>query len=231
MDTLVPINLQTLGETVTERIRVAIISGELEPGEKIVEPLIAAKLGVSRSPVREALMRLESEGLVEKEANRSFRVWTPTEKDVDEIIGMRVMIETYASVEILGRISEKNLTDLENIFKVQVHAVQKNDHLLLTREDRRFHDYIISLTNNSRLIASWEYLMSQWEVLVYRRTEADPEISGTVLVDHRKFLDAFRVRDLDTLITLHEEINERVCRQMKAVLWKSDVSDQVKLKR
>jgi DNA-binding GntR family transcriptional regulator len=219
MDTLLPISMTTLSETVTERIRVAIIKGELKPGEKLAEPVLASRLGVSRSPVREALVRLESEGLVEKESNHGFYVWEPTQKDVDEILSVRVMVETFAAELILDRMTDEHLEHLESIYKIQAKAVEKNDHLALTREDRQFHDYLIELTGNTRLIEGWKRLMGQWELLVYRRMEADLSVSGTVLVDHRNFIDAIRKKDFASLVALHRQINDRVCREMKAALW------------
>lgn len=220
MGTLLPISMTTLGETVTEKIRIAIITGELKPGERLAEPVLAARLGVSRSPVREALVRLESEGLVEKENNHGFFVWELTENDVDEILSVRVMFESYAAELILDRLTDEHLKNLERIFEIQSEAVEKNDHLALTREDRRFHDYLIELTGNKRLIEGWRRLMGQWELLVYRRMEADPSVSGTVLVDHSKFIDAIRKKDFATLMTLHRQINDRVCQEMKAAIWK-----------
>jgi DNA-binding GntR family transcriptional regulator len=211
--------MTTLSETVTERIRVAIIKGELKPGEKLAEPVLASRLGVSRSPVREALVRLESEGLVEKENNHGFYVWEPTQKDVDEILSVRVMVETFAAEMILDRLTDEHLEHLESIYETQVKAVEKNDHLALTREDRRFHDYLIELTGNTRLIEGWKRLMGQWELLVYRRMEADLSVSGTVLVDHRNFIDAIRKKDFASLVAHHRQINDRVSREMKAALW------------
>jgi DNA-binding GntR family transcriptional regulator len=212
--TLSPISSQdTLADIVTDRIREAIIRGSLKPGVRLAEPALAAELGVSRSPVREALVRLVGHGLVRREANRGFSVWEPAPADVDEILSLRVMMETLAAELIIDQ-----LTGLEEIVERQKQAVEANDFLRLTREDRRFHDYLVERAANSRLLVMWNKIMAQWEVLVFRRAEHCPAVSATVLTDHQDILKALKERHLNKVVTLHREINKRVGRQMKEAL-------------
>ncbi len=216
---LSPISSQdTLADIVTNRIREAIIRGSLPPGERLAEPALAAELGVSRSPVREALVRLEGDGLVRREANRGFSVWEPTATDVDEILGLRVMMETLTAELIIDKLTDEDFAKLEEIVAQQKQAIEANRFLRLTREDRRFHDYFVERTGNSRLLDMWNQIMGQWEVLVFRRAEHNPAVSGTVLTDHRNILEALKKRDLNKVVTLHREINTRVGREMKETL-------------
>jgi DNA-binding GntR family transcriptional regulator len=218
MHILSPIAQITLTDTVTDRLREAIVRGELESGERLTEPTLASMLGVSRSPVREALRRLENEGLVVRDNKNGYSVWNPTEKDVDEILSLRMMMESLAAELIIENLSDEDVANLESIFEMQKQAIDENRHLILTKEDRRFHDYLIERSNHARLLEVWNRCMGQWEILVYRRINSDPEVSGTVLTDHKNLLDAIKTKDLERLIQLHSDINKRVGHEMKKFL-------------
>ena len=218
--TLAPISTEnnSLADMVTDRIREAVIRGKLRPGERLAEPVLAAELGVSRSPVREALVRLETERLVSRQANRGFFVWQPTEADVDEILSLRVMMESLAAELIIDDLTEADFDKLEDMYARQKKLVESNQHLELTREDRSFHDYCIMRSGNSRLMDMWVQIMSQWEVLIFRRVEHYPLVSETVLTHHRTILDTLKGKNLAKIVALHREINARVGQEMKLAL-------------
>jgi DNA-binding GntR family transcriptional regulator len=222
--TLAPIYTQnSLADIVTDRIREAIIRGRLHPGERLAEPALASEFGVSRSPVREALVRLEGERLVSRQANRGFFVWRPTETDIDEILSLRVMMESLAAEQVIDKLTDEDFTNLEQMYQHQEQLVEADRHLQLTREDRSFHDYCVKLSQNSRLLDMWGQIMSQWEVLIFRRVEYYPSVSQSVLTDHRNILDTMKQRDLDKIVALHREINARVSQEMKEILQGSRV--------
>jgi len=223
--TLSPIPQYTLADAVTARLREAIITAQLAPGEKLTEPALAAQMEVSRSPVREALYRLQIEGLVQGQANRRSYVWEPTEADVDEIISLRVMIESLAAEWAISNLTDKDFAQLEEIIEQQRQAIEAGGFLKMIHEDKRFHEYVCDRANHSRLMDWWQQIMSQWEVLVYRRMQHNPmQTVSTVLTDHRAILDALRQRDLDAVITLYRTINQRVSEQMKEALRAQSVS-------
>lgn len=216
---LSPISAQnSLADIVTGRIREAIIRGKLHSGERLSEPSLASEFGVSRSPVREALVRLESEGLVLRQANRGFFVWSPVEEDVDEIFSLRVMMESLAVELVIHKLNDQDFVQLEAMHARQQSLVENNDYLELTREDRQFHDYCINRSGNSRLAGMWRQIMSQWEVITFRRMVYYSTVSETVLSDHRNILDTLRTGDVNKTIALHRAINNRVAQEMKLVL-------------
>ncbi|RME42662.1 MAG: GntR family transcriptional regulator [Caldilineae bacterium] len=216
---LSPIAAQnSLADIVTSRIREAIIRGTLRPGERLSEPSLAAEFSVSRSPVREALVRLEGEGLVTRQTNRGFFVWNPVEEDVDEIFSLRVMMESLAAELVIQKLTAQDFNQMEAIYARQQQLVKDNNYLELTREDRHFHDYCLLRSGHSRLIGMWRQIMSQWEVLIFRRVARYPTVSKTVLTDHRKILDTLKMKDLDKIVALHRQINQRVAQEMKTVL-------------
>jgi DNA-binding GntR family transcriptional regulator len=146
----------------------------LLPGERLTEPALAERLGISRSPVREALLRLEAMGLARRRNNYSTCVWEPTEKDVDEIINLRLMLESHAATQIIDRLDEVDFVHLEDVVHEQERAIRDQAYLTLVLAEREFHEYPCRKTENPRLMEWWDRLMSQWEVLVVRRWHYDP---------------------------------------------------------
>jgi DNA-binding GntR family transcriptional regulator len=176
-------------------------------------------LGVSRSPIRESLRRLENEGLVVRETTNGYSVWKPTEADVDEILSLRIMMESLAAELMIEKLSDEDIANLEKIYEVEKQAIAENRRLLLTKEDRKFHDYLIEKSSHARLLEVWNRVMCQWEVLVYRRIEFDPEVFETVLTDHQNIIDALKTKDIERVIRLHKDINKREGHEMKEFLW------------
>lgn len=216
-----PIQQISLADTVCERIRQAIITGQLVPGERLSEPALSAQLAVSRSPVREALQRLQLEGLVEGQTNRSCTVWNPTEADVREILSLRVMIENLAAEFCIDTLTEQDLAYMERLTELQREAIETKDYISLIREDKLFHEYICVRANHRRLLDWWHQIMGQWEVLIYRRLLANPEeVIPTILRDHSALLEALRSRDIHAVQHLHREINHRVMESTAAALAK-----------
>lgn len=212
-------NSDTLTDIVTSRIRHAIITGALGPGERISEPLLADELQVSRSPVREALHRLEEERLVVRLASRRITVWLPTESDVDEIFSLRVMLESLAAERTIQLLGDDDFNTLEQLIRRQEALIAEQQYLDLISEDKRFHEYFILLANHVRLSEWWEQIMGQWIVLIYRRMHYAPsKVVPSIIPDHRDLLEAYCARNLEKVIWLHRTINERVQRQTKAAL-------------
>lgn len=209
----------SLADRVTAQLRAAIVAGQLMPGERLAEATLASRLGVSRSPVREALNRLEALGLVRSSTNYSAYVWNPTESDVDEIINLRLMMEIYASEQVASTLTQRDFDHLEGEIAGQQRFIASQDFLSLVSSDRQFHEYMIRKAGNGRLLGWWDQIMGQWEVLVARRWRFDTtRVIPRVLYDHRLILDALKAHDLERLITLHRTINKEVCEETKAML-------------
>ncbi len=217
--TLSPVTQSSLADHITQQLRSAIISGQLAPGERLAEPVLAERLGVSRSPVREALKRLEAMGLVRSRLNHGAFVWEPTEADVEEIVSLRRMLEIHAAEQVLPTVQADDIEQLAQMIHEQERAIEVDAYLELVESDRNFHEYMIRKTGNARLMGWWEQIMSQWEVLVMRRWRFDTEkVIPRVLRDHRWLLDAIQQRDLNRLLALHRAINDEVCEETKRML-------------
>lgn len=219
-----PIRTSSLADVVVERLREAMIRGHILPGEKLSEVTLSAKLGVSRSPIREALQRLELEGLVVSRPNRSTYVWEPTEADLFEIYTLRGCVETLAGELVLEKLTEADFQYLDLIMASELAAIRSRDLFVLIQEDKKFHEYILQAANHNRLYDTWKRIIAQWELLTYIRFRDDPmKILPSVLEDHKMILEALREKNLLELDKVNRQINQRVLKEMlKTNLFKKD---------
>ena len=140
-----------LAKLAYEALRDSILSGHLAPGDIVNEMALAKELGISRTPVREALLELSSQGLVEILPRKGIRIKYFTERDVNDVCEIRELIE-LAVVEGLARKGTKHsLTHLEAALEQQRRAVKNRDMVEFLKADRLFHIALTDLTDNRRL--------------------------------------------------------------------------------
>lgn len=144
-----PLNLR---ETVLEQLRTAIITGELAEGSLVSAPTLGQTLGVSATPVREAMMDLAREGLVETVKNRGFRITSMSEKDLDDLTQLRQLIEPPAVRLVAGSIPEDAYTELERLADACLHAAEHEDLREYLRDDRALHAGVLAHTGNRQLV-------------------------------------------------------------------------------
>lgn len=166
--TLVPIELQALGEHVYQAIREQIVDGSLRPGAKLSDLRLSAALGVSRTPVREALYRLVQEHVVEVHPRRGFAVAVMRERDVRELYEIRLGLELLA-VRFGGpRLTAVALSRIQKAHAQMIPAVRagtpKATEAFATA-DRALHQALILATDNQRLQSWRESLQTQLDVL------------------------------------------------------------------
>lgn len=137
-----------LRQAVTDVISEMIINGELQPGEHLVEQELAAQLGVSRQPVREALQRLHAEGWVDLRPALGAFVHAPTPKEADELLGARTLLEAESA-----RLAAINATPetVEQLWKLQAtgeQAVAKDDETGMVAANAALHQHILTMSGN-----------------------------------------------------------------------------------
>lgn len=141
-----------LRDRVANALRAALIAGELRPGVIYSAPTLAADFGVSATPVREAMLDLAREGLVEAVRNKGFRITELTDQDLDDFTELRVLIE----VPTVGRIARMGKTEeleaLRPLAQAIVAAAAEHDILGYLEADRRFHLELLGLAGNRRLV-------------------------------------------------------------------------------
>lgn len=203
-----------LREQVVEQIRDAIIEGRLRPNDHIIETELTAQFGVSRTPVREALILLEREGLIVLEPHRGAFVRTFTEQDVSDVFSMRTTLENFAGEQIIGRLTEDDFANLRRAVADQLRWIEEGKVDKVRQIDMAFHRYLVLRSEHPLLIRSWQEIVAQVAALLNLRAEA---ISGfdehEVLKDHEAILQALADGDLAALKAENQRINSRVAGQ------------------
>ena len=151
----------SLRETVTQILRAAIISGEMAPGEVYSAPALGARFGVSATPVREAMVDLAREGLVQTVPNKGFRVTAVSDAELDDIAALRMLIEPPTVLQVTPRIPEEAIPELRELAQAIVDHAEAGDLITYTEADRRFHLAILEYSNNRRLVSLVSDLRSQ----------------------------------------------------------------------
>jgi DNA-binding GntR family transcriptional regulator len=144
-----------LRERVLDALREAIISGDLKPGQPLIETELAASLGVSRAPLREALQILSSEGLVETIPYTGTSVRRLTRTDIEELYSLRSVLETFAVRRVITQHNRQHVEQLRQCFTAMLAAAESGEIKQVNNIDRLFHDTLIELSGHSLLMNSW----------------------------------------------------------------------------
>lgn len=160
----------SLTHRVTERLRRAILDGELELGEALSEDKLATALNVSRSPVRHAFTALEQQGLIDIEPQRGSFVFLPSREDTANLCEFRRMIEIEALRLSMQRRRSATLRALKAAAKAMDEAFASSDHLRSARADDAFHDAAISNSGNPYLINAYRLVSGKVAALRSHRS-------------------------------------------------------------
>ncbi len=190
---------KSLTSIIFEKIREDILNGMYDPGEKIVEAKLADELGVSRTPVREALKQLELDGLVENIPNRGVIVKGVTAQDIKDIYTIREAIEGIAAKWSVERMSQEELDSLKEIYELMEFYTFKNDVDKIFELNTRFHE-LIYMATNSRFL---EHVLRDFQLFIkttrYESLKSEGRMENT-LKEHKEILDAFINRDQETAV-------------------------------
>lgn len=150
-----------LRDVVFNTLRAAIITGEFAPGERLMEIALADRLGVSRTPVREAIRKLELEGLVVMIPRRGAEVARITEAGLKEVLEVRCALEELAVELACTRKDKESMERLKDAHQQFVDAVKNGDTLEITNQDEAFHECIFDMSRNKRLVQMVNNLREQ----------------------------------------------------------------------
>jgi DNA-binding GntR family transcriptional regulator len=195
-----------LSVDIAARLRDAILGGHFQPGAQLREAHLAQFLGVSRGPVREALFRLEREGIVVIRRNRGAFVAQLSRQDLDEVYTLRVVLERFAlerTVEFAGETLIKDF--LETVEAMQAATSQEVTEQEAAELDLRFHDLIYQGSNHRRLLDSWGNLRPQIHVLLLNRNVAHRDFREQLVASHRALLNAIVDGDRERALVLLDE--------------------------
>ena len=186
-----------LRDVVFKTIRQAILTGELKPGERLMEIHLANKLGVSRTPIREAIRQLELEGLVIMVPRKGAQVASITEKSMTDVLEVRLALEKLAVELACKRISYSQKDELKEALEGFETAVGNRDASEIAKADEAFHNAIFSATGNMRLGQMVNNLAEQ----MYRyRFEYIKDEGGRerLVEEHKRIYDAVIKGDIET---------------------------------
>lgn len=192
MDAFLP-----LRDVVFNTLRQAILTGELKPGERLMEIHLADRLGVSRTPIREAIRKLELEGLVTMIPRRGAEVAQITEKSMQDVLEVRRALDVLCVELACDRIREEQLEQLKNACTVFEKAVHTKDAKEIARADVDLHNIIVEAADNRRLIQLVNNLSEQ----MYRyRFEYIKDISQhqRLIREHRIIYESIVRKDKET---------------------------------
>ena len=198
-----------LRDVVFKTLRQAILKGELEPGERLMEIQLAERLGVSRTPIREAIRKLELEGLVLMIPRRGAEVAKISEKNLRDVLEVRRSLEELAIDLACQRIQEEELETLREAQKEFSAAVAAGDAMEIAQTDEKFHEIIYSGTGNQKLMQILSNLREQ----MYRyRLEyiKDANKRQILLVEHEQILKALSLRHVqEARLAVREHIDNQ----------------------
>jgi DNA-binding GntR family transcriptional regulator len=182
---------RNLAEEITARLRQAIVAGRLQPGAPLAEPVLAGQFGASRAPIREALIALERDGLVEFNDRSRTRVRPLAVTDFQEICSMRMALESMAARIAAAKWNEENTRAVEENIRHQEHAVTLGE---LSHLDVEMHEYVVRLAGHRRLLTAWRGIRWQFEMcLAYThrlQQKLDFEPRRITVDSHRRLLGA-----------------------------------------
>ncbi|MCR4610410.1 MAG: GntR family transcriptional regulator [Lachnospiraceae bacterium] len=190
-----------LRNVVFNTLRDAILRGEMTPGERLMEIPLAHKLGVSRTPVREAIRMLENEGLAVTYPRRGAQVAKMSEKDLDDVLEIREVLDTLAVSLACDNMGEEDFDRLQQAVDEFVAATKGNDIRLIVKKDEEFHNVIYECSNNPRLRTILTNLKEQMYRFRFEYVK-DPSTYPTLINEHREILDALRARDKSKVVEL-----------------------------
>lgn len=202
-----------LRDVVFNTLRQAILRGELKPGERLMEIQLANKLGVSRTPIREAIRKLELEGLVLMIPRRGAEVAEITEKSLRDVLEVRGSLEELAVDLACDRISEEEIAQLKEAAKEFEIALKGGDVTEFAEADVKFHDIIYFATDNQRLV---QLLYNLREQMYRYRVEylKRKEVHHILLEEHQEIIRSIEMRDKENA---KRNIRTHIDNQVKTV--------------
>ena len=202
-----------LRDVVFNTLREAILKGDLKPGERLMELQLASKLGVSRTPIREAIRMLEQEGLAVTTPRKGAEVAKMTLKDMEDVLKIRDALDELAVRIACQKISDEQLKQLEDMKELFEKSTQTGNVKKIAEADVTFHDVIYEATGNPKLVTLLNNLREQ----VYRyRVEyiKDPKNYPTLIAEHEAILESLKNRDVKNAV---EAMHVHVANQAEAV--------------
>jgi len=184
----------SVGERAYASLKEAIVQGDLLPGQRLVESRLSARMEISRIPVREAIKKLEQDGLVERLERGGFIVKDPSRAEIEETFGIRAALESYAAVLATERMDRSALKRLEETLKGYRAALKRADIARMTRLNNQLDEIIFTAAGSRRLstlIANFRDFISRYR----RKLLTHLDYAAMSLADHEEIVKAMKEGD------------------------------------
>jgi len=202
-------NHETLSKRVYKSLKKSILNGDLKPGQKLSQDWLAKQMKVSRMPVREAIERLRTEGLVESIPYKESRIVNFSYKDIEEIYSVRSLLEAYSARLSTRKIREKDFKELKKINKEMKECLDENNYKQLSICNKKFHLIIYNRSGNSRLSKTIKNL---WDSCPKDFFWNFSERSKNSIIDHERIIKAIESKNgrlVEKIIAHHIENTKR----------------------
>jgi DNA-binding GntR family transcriptional regulator len=212
-----PIPRQSLHDTIVDRVRAMVYDGELKPGEKVPERMLCETLGISRTPLREALKVLASEGVLELLPNRGARVAKLTAEDVDEMFPVMGALEALAGELAAANATEADLAELRALhYQMALHHT-RGERTEYFQINQKIHEKLMAAAGNGLLVAMYEGLAGR----IRRARYISSITSGRwkeAMAEHEEILAALDARDGARLAAVLKDHLRNKCEAVKETL-------------
>lgn len=207
---------QPLRERVRDLIRERIVSGELIPGDRLVERVLAEEMGVSRVPVREALHLLKGEGFAQDVPRRGVVVTTLSPEDLDDLFDVRAALEVQCARLAAVRASDEEIVTLTRLADDAEAAVALGETERIATLNQAFHDALTAMAHNRLLAATLEPLEGRLHWIL-RQNRANSDSAHTLLAQHRELVIAIHARDEEAAASItarHVAASREIAREV-----------------
>ncbi len=197
--------IASLPDQVYDYLRRAIISAEIPPGEKLIELEIAAEVGTSQGPVREALQRLEHDGLVERRARSATFVTSISTDEMYELFLVRSTIEGFAAQRAAHKVTPDQCHTLEALIAKMAQAGSLKDMPTLADYDMQFHRHLVQWSGSVALLRVWMTLSSQIQRFIVQSHVEYYLDFVEIGMRHQPIVDALRRQDTEGVVSAIQE--------------------------
>ncbi|MFN8524928.1 MAG: GntR family transcriptional regulator [Chloroflexota bacterium] len=195
---LEPLQPRALSQRIVDSLKRVIMSGEMKPGDRVLETDLADRLGVSRGPVREAFRQLEQEGLLVSYPHRGTFVTSIPEDEIEEVYALRGHLEAYAARRVASDRADDATRALQPLLDAMRVASQAGDIAMLAEKDLEFHDTLLQLSGLRALHRIWRSMDGLVRARVYTALGTPtPEAIVNAARSHQEILDAIVAGDAD----------------------------------
>lgn len=203
---LSPPTRRSLADQVSDHLREAILNGQLAPGEPLRESSLAETMGISRGPIRDAMRRLEREGLVIVRRNRTAFVARLSGQDLDEVFSLRNALERLAAQYACRNATDADWAEMQALIDtMDAYTARGITEQEAAELDLRFHDVLYKASKHQRLAGCWSDLRPLIHIFLLSRSVANPDFRDVIVLGHQQVLDALKQRDENRAVSIVEK--------------------------